>query len=177
MYGFYIALIIILVISFVTGNIILYFEHKEKALEKENIKEDIKEDLEEQETIKDEEPEELEKSPEVVEKEDTSSEVVDKKEKKKEKKESKSKESVKIYEKGLTKSRQGFVSKLANLTNLSFCHYLLYISSTNELFLIFNINNFHTNHFANSQVGMIGLEPTIFSLPVNCSNLLSYTPN
>ena len=66
------------------------------------------------------EQEELEESTEVVEKEDISSEVVDKKEKKnkkKEKKESKSKESVKIYEKGLTKSRQGFVSRLANLTN------------------------------------------------------------
>ena len=70
-----------------------------------------------EETTVVEEQGELEKSPEVVEKEDTSSEVVDKKEKKKEKKESKSKESVKIYEKGLTKSRQGFVSKLANLTN------------------------------------------------------------
>ena len=32
-------------------------------------------------------------------------------------KKKKEKESVKIYEKGLTKSRQGFVSKLANLTN------------------------------------------------------------
>ena len=65
-----------------------------------------------------EEHEELEESTEVVEKEDISSEVVDKKEKKsKKKKDSKSKESVKIYEKGLTKSRQGFVSKLANLTN------------------------------------------------------------
>ena len=34
-----------------------------------------------------------------------------------EKKQDKVKESVKVYEKGLTKSRQGFVSKLANLTN------------------------------------------------------------
>ena len=35
----------------------------------------------------------------------------------KEPKEKEEKESVKIYEKGLTKSRQGFISKLANLTN------------------------------------------------------------
>ena len=34
-----------------------------------------------------------------------------------EKKKEKAKDSVKVYEKGLTKSRQGFVSKLANLTN------------------------------------------------------------
>ena len=36
---------------------------------------------------------------------------------KKKKKKEKVKDSVKVYEKGLTKSRQGFVSKLANLTN------------------------------------------------------------
>ena len=43
--------------------------------------------------------------------EETNSEVVEKKEEKEEK------ESVKVYEKGLTKTRENFVSKLINLTN------------------------------------------------------------
>ena len=44
--------------------------------------------------------------------------IIEKKEIKKEnKKTEKKKDKVKIYEKGLTKSREGFVSKLANLTN------------------------------------------------------------
>ena len=55
------------------------------------------------------EVEEKEESTEVVEKDPEEKKTVEKKEKEK--------ESVKIYEKGLTKSRQGFVSKLANLTN------------------------------------------------------------
>lgn len=53
--------------------------------------------------------------------EKVSTKVVEKenKKEKKEKKEKKKKEkdSVKVYEKGLTRSREGFVSKLANLTN------------------------------------------------------------
>ena len=61
-----------------------------------------------------EEREIKEESTEVVEKVIEEKKPVEKKEKKKKEKE---KESVKIYEKGLTKSRQGFVSKLANLTN------------------------------------------------------------
>lgn len=55
------------------------------------------------------EVEEKEESTEVVEKDEKQEKVVEKKKKEK--------ESVKIYEKGLTKSRQGFVSKLADLTN------------------------------------------------------------
>ena len=55
------------------------------------------------------EVEEKEESTEVVEKVSEENKVVEKKKKEK--------ESVKIYEKGLTKSRQGFVSKLADLTN------------------------------------------------------------
>ena len=51
-----------------------------------------------------------------VKKEKTIPKIINKKEKK-HKKEQKSKNNVKIYEKGLTKSREGFVSKLANLTN------------------------------------------------------------
>ena len=73
--------------------------------------EEATEDIEEQ--PEEEEPEE-EKSPEVVEEK---KEKPQKKSlfKKKDKKEEE-KKSVKIYEKGLTKTRQGFVSKLANLT-------------------------------------------------------------
>ena len=73
--------------------------------------EETTEDIEEQPEEK--EPEE-EKSPEVVEEK---KEKPQKKSlfKKKDKKEEE-KKSVKIYEKGLTKTRQGFVSKLANLT-------------------------------------------------------------
>ena len=69
----------------------------------------------EHETEADEETKEDEEDTEVVTE-------APKKEKKlfffgKKKKEDELKKSVKIYEKGLTKSRQGFVSKLANLTN------------------------------------------------------------
>ncbi len=85
--------------------------------------EETTEDIEEQ--PEEEEPEE-EISPEPVEekKEEKSTKVVEEKKekpqkkslfKKKDKKEEE-KKSVKIYEKGLTKTRQGFVSKLANLT-------------------------------------------------------------
>ena len=71
-------------------------------------------DVEKEETI---ELDENEVSTEVVEKEVVEEKPVEKKEEKKKEKKVKEKESVKIYEKGLTKSRQGFVSKLANLTN------------------------------------------------------------
>ena len=85
--------------------------------------EEVTEDIEEQ--TEEEEPEEK-ISPEPVEekKKEKSPEVVEEKKekpqkkslfKKKDKKEEE-KKSVKIYEKGLTKTRQGFVSKLANLT-------------------------------------------------------------
>ena len=67
-----------------------------------------------------------EKSTEVVEENIFSKEVVEKPKKKgnffgfgskKEKKVEEEKKSVKVYEKGLSRSREGFVSKLANLTN------------------------------------------------------------
>ena len=94
----------------------------------ENIEEEASEDIEEQEDTTEEEPNESEDEEDEQEEivEEKSTEVVEKvKEektkkkglfKKKDKKEEE-KKSVKIYEKGLTKSRQGFVSKLANLTN------------------------------------------------------------
>ena len=94
----------------------------------ENIGEEASEDIEEQEDTTEEEPNESEDEEDEQEEivEEKSTKVVEKvKEektkkkglfKKKDKKEEE-KKSVKIYEKGLTKSRQGFVSKLANLTN------------------------------------------------------------
>ena len=94
----------------------------------ENIEEEASEDIEEQEDTTEEEPNESEDEEDEQEEivEEKSTKVVEKvKEektkkkglfKKKDKKEEE-KKSVKIYEKGLTKSRQGFVSKLANLTN------------------------------------------------------------
>lgn len=74
-------------------------------------------EVEKEEAIELDEKEELEESTEVVEKDIEEEKPVEKKEEKKKDKKVKEKESVKIYEKGLTKSRQGFVSKLANLTN------------------------------------------------------------
>lgn len=59
MLGFYIALIVILVISFITGNIILYFEHKQKKLEPEEVKVDsieAEEKVEEKPSINELEP-------------------------------------------------------------------------------------------------------------------------
>ena len=56
--------------------------------------------------------EEIEKEEKIEEQEEVVEEV-----KKEKKKEDKVKEDVKIYEKGLTKSRENFVSKLINLTN------------------------------------------------------------
>ena len=71
-----------------------------------------------------EEESEEEVSTEVVEETTETEEVVEEKPKKEKKgffkkknKESEEKKSVKVYEKGLSKSRQGFVSKLASLTN------------------------------------------------------------
>ena len=78
----------------------------------------LEEEVVEEDNSVEEEPEEV-----VDEPEEESTEVVEEKPKekksffKKKDKESEEKKSVKIYEKGLSKSRQGFVSKLANLTN------------------------------------------------------------
>ena len=86
--------------------------------EEEELEETVDESEEEVEEIEDKSDEEatedIEEQPEEEEpEEEISPEVVE--EKKKDKKEEE-KKSVKIYEKGLTKTRQGFVSKLANLT-------------------------------------------------------------
>ena len=92
---------------------------EEETIEDNSVEEDI-EESENEEVI--EEPEEV--STEVVEESISEEKVVEEKPKKEKKgffkkkdKESEEKKSVKVYEKGLSKSRQGFVSKLANLTN------------------------------------------------------------
>ena len=107
-------------------------EEEEDLVEEETSEEEPKEEVEETEEQPEEESTEEEISPESVEekkeepkKEEKTPEVVEEvKEKTKKKslfkkkdKKEEEKKSVKIYEKGLTKSRQGFVSKLANLTN------------------------------------------------------------
>jgi len=74
------------------------------------------------EEVEDEEDSEIEEESDKevdldVEKYNKEKEIKKEKKKKKNKKKDEEKESVKIYEKGLTKSREGFVSKLANLTN------------------------------------------------------------
>ena len=115
-------------------------ESEEETVEEEEPEEETVEEEEEpeEETVEEEEePEEEtieeEEEPEeetVEEEEEPEEEVVEEpvkveapKEKKKfffgrkKDKKEEEKKSVKIYEKGLTKSRQGFISKLANLTN------------------------------------------------------------
>ena len=99
-------------------------EIDEKDEEEEVVEESEEEAIEEEQEIetteeqeeKEEEPEE-EKTEEVVTKIDKKELKKAKKEAKKKEKEQKKLEEVRIYEKGLTKSREGFVSRLANLTN------------------------------------------------------------
>ncbi len=89
--------------------------------EEEKTVEEEKEELEESTEVVEENHLEEEKSTKAVEEDIPEEKVVEEKTKKngffhkKEKEEEK--KNVKIYEKGLTKSRQGFVSKLADLTN------------------------------------------------------------
>ena len=75
--------------------------------------------IEKEEKIIEEEVEDDGLNPIAIEQEEPIEEVVIEKKEKKKKKDKKIdvKESVKVYEKGLSKSRQGFVSRLANLTN------------------------------------------------------------
>ena len=103
-------------------------ESVEEITEEEKDDEESTDDIVEEETIEDteeivDEPEE-EKSTEIVEESISEEKIVEEKPKKEKKgffkkkdKEPEEKKSVKVYEKGLSKSRQGFVSKLANLTN------------------------------------------------------------
>ena len=106
-------------------------DEKEREIDEEQIEEEIEENEEEesfeeevqqQEKSKDEEQQDISSEVEKVEtrKEKKKREKAEKKEaKKKEKEDIKQeevKESVKVYEKGLTKTRENFVSKLLNLT-------------------------------------------------------------
>jgi len=93
-------------------------EDKKEEEESEEI--DETSDIEESTEIVEEDDTEEEESTEVVEENIPREKIVEKLKKKgffhrKDKEEEK--KSVKIYEKGLSKSREGFVSKLANLTN------------------------------------------------------------
>ena len=95
-------------------------EEEETAEEEEEEKEETTEEVEEE---KEETTEEVEEEEEETTEEVEEEKVIPKEKpkkigffRKKDKKEEE-KKSVKVYEKGLTKSREGFVSKLANLTN------------------------------------------------------------
>ena len=94
-------------------------EENQEEKEPEEEEQEIEEEHQEEEESEVEEELQEEEEPEV---EESMIEEKPKKEKKKlgffkKKKEDEERKSVKIYEKGLSKSRQGFVSKLANLTN------------------------------------------------------------
>ena len=107
-------------------------EEKEESIEEEKIDEEDTEDIDD-EVVEDEEKDEsieekeidAEDSKDIEEDEEESTKIVEKEEKKTKKigffhkkdKKEEEKKSVKVYEKGLSKSREGFVSKLANLTN------------------------------------------------------------
>ena len=109
-------------------------ETEEEELEEESIEDETEEEELEKESIEDEtEEEEIEEEPiedeaeeEEIEEKFIEKEIIDnKKEENKKKKgflfnrkeKDDERKSVKIYEKGLSKTRQGFVSKLASLTN------------------------------------------------------------
>ena len=84
-------------------------EELEEKVDNESVVEDTKEVTEEIENNNEELVEKVE--------EKTKKNIFGFKKKEKVSKEDKIKEEVKVYEKGLSKSREGFVSKLANLTN------------------------------------------------------------
>ena len=90
--------------------------------EVEEIEEEPEEELPEEEIEKEVPQEEVIEEKEETPKKEKKKSIFQKKDKKEEEK-----KSVKIYEKGLTKSRQGFVSRLADLTNK-------YSKVTNEYF-------------------------------------------
>ena len=97
-------------------------ENEDNDLDKKEYEEEQEEEQEEISTDQDEEDlnieqEENEEEKIVKEEKKEKKKWFFGKEKKKKDKEEEIKKSVRIYEKGLTKSREGFVSKLANLTN------------------------------------------------------------
>ena len=100
---------------------------EEESEDNEEESSDEEESDEEENEVEEENSKETGVSEESIDEEESDEEEIQPKKKekkglfffgkKKEKKEEEIKKSVKIYEKGLTKSREGFVSKLANLTN------------------------------------------------------------
>ena len=104
-------------------------EEKEESIEDVEVDEEDTEDIDD-EVVEDEEKDESSEEEEIDEEdseniEEESTKIVEKEEKKTKKigffhkkdKKEEEKKAVKVYEKGLSKSREGFVSKLANLTN------------------------------------------------------------
>ena len=104
-------------------------EEKEESIEDVEVDEEDTEDIDD-EVVEDEEKDESIEEEEIDEEdseniEEESTKIVEKEEKKTKKigffhkkdKKEEEKKAVKVYEKGLSKSREGFVSKLANLTN------------------------------------------------------------
>ena len=102
-------------------------EEKEESIEDVEVDEEDTEDIDDEVVEDDEKEEEIdeEDSKDIEEDEEKSTKIVEKEEKKTKKigffhkkdKKEEEKKAVKVYEKGLSKSREGFVSKLANLTN------------------------------------------------------------
>ena len=102
-------------------------EEKEELLEEEEESVEEIEEEEEEDNIEEENEDESEEEIEEDSKEEEEEKSEEKKKprkkklffgkKEKKEKEDETRKSVKIYEKGLTKSREGFVSRLANLTN------------------------------------------------------------
>ncbi|MBP3799713.1 MAG: signal recognition particle-docking protein FtsY [Bacilli bacterium] len=99
-------------------------EEEENEEVEEKLDEEVTETVEEivdkeevEENIENEQEDKVEHQEEVVTKIDKKALKKARKEEKKKEKETKKLEEVRIYEKGLTKSREGFVSRLANLTN------------------------------------------------------------
>ena len=90
------------------------FKHDDEEEIEEQELEEKEEDLEEEQEENDDHLEEYEE--ESNDEEEIEEEKIEKKKEKQETKEQEVKESVKVYEKGLTKTRENFVSKLISLT-------------------------------------------------------------
>ena len=96
-------------------------ENEDDVSEENNELDESEEENDEESLIEKEEDSDVEEKnldeEVIVEEEKTKKNIFGFKKKEKVSKEDKIKEEVKVYEKGLSKSREGFVSKLANLTN------------------------------------------------------------
>ena len=88
-------------------------EEQKKTFDEDNSFDISHEDYEDTDLESNDDNEEVEDNEEIEDIKEVEDEINDEKENAQES----TKESVKVYEKGLTKSREGFVSKLINLTN------------------------------------------------------------